>query len=255
MKKNWFLRIGLIALVLTVATTCLVGGTFAKYTTTVSGADTIEVARFGFTATDATDALATPAATLNLFDNAATGATGTVAANNIAPGVGGTFYIVLDATTTDVDLNFVGSTLASAITGDAQEALTTATAFISFKAGWGVGATVAAATTAADGQLNDLDYYEVGGDSRLTLANMDAQLTAKLAGFIVQKNTALVIKVAYAWVEDSLNDADDTAIGQGIAANTAISSTVTVIASQIVATNESAPTYSAEGNLGIVLEP
>ena len=52
MKKNWFLRIGLISLVLALATTCLLGGTFAKYTTTVSGSDSIQVARFAFKAAD-----------------------------------------------------------------------------------------------------------------------------------------------------------------------------------------------------------
>lgn len=47
MKKTGFMRAALLLLVLTLITSCFVGGTFAKYTTSASGADTARVAKFG----------------------------------------------------------------------------------------------------------------------------------------------------------------------------------------------------------------
>lgn len=56
MKKTGFMRAALLLLVLTLITSCFVGGTFAKYTTSATGSDTARVAKFGvqITATGAT---------------------------------------------------------------------------------------------------------------------------------------------------------------------------------------------------------
>lgn len=51
MKKTKFMRAALLLLVLTLITSCFVGGTFAKYTTSASGTDTARVARWGFKST------------------------------------------------------------------------------------------------------------------------------------------------------------------------------------------------------------
>lgn len=51
MKKNWTMRVGVTLLALTLITSCFVGGTFAKYTTSGSGDDTARVAKFGVTVT------------------------------------------------------------------------------------------------------------------------------------------------------------------------------------------------------------
>ena len=47
MKKTKFMRAALLLLVLTLITSCFVGGTFAKYTTSASGNDSARVAKFG----------------------------------------------------------------------------------------------------------------------------------------------------------------------------------------------------------------
>ena len=47
MKKTKFMRAALLLLVLTLITSCFVGGTFAKYTTSAEGKDTARVAKFG----------------------------------------------------------------------------------------------------------------------------------------------------------------------------------------------------------------
>lgn len=48
MKKTKLMRAALLLLVLTLITSCFVGGTFAKYTTSASGQDSARVAKWGF---------------------------------------------------------------------------------------------------------------------------------------------------------------------------------------------------------------
>ena len=47
MKKTKLMRAALLLLVLTLVTSCFVGGTFAKYTTSAEGSDTARVAKWG----------------------------------------------------------------------------------------------------------------------------------------------------------------------------------------------------------------
>ncbi len=47
MKKNKMLRMASALLVLTLLTTCIIGGTFAKYTTSGTATDTARVAKWG----------------------------------------------------------------------------------------------------------------------------------------------------------------------------------------------------------------
>lgn len=49
MKKNWTMRVGALMLVLTLITSCFVGGTFAKYVTSGTATDSARVAKFGVT--------------------------------------------------------------------------------------------------------------------------------------------------------------------------------------------------------------
>ena len=49
MKKNRAMRIAALLLVLTMMTSCFVGGTFAKYTTKGTGTDSARVAHWGVT--------------------------------------------------------------------------------------------------------------------------------------------------------------------------------------------------------------
>ena len=47
-KKNWALRVMLLAFIFTLISTCLMSGTLAKYVSTASGSDTARVAKWGF---------------------------------------------------------------------------------------------------------------------------------------------------------------------------------------------------------------
>ena len=48
MKKNKMMRLASLLLVMVLMTTCVIGGTFAKYTTSVESSDTARVAKWGF---------------------------------------------------------------------------------------------------------------------------------------------------------------------------------------------------------------
>lgn len=83
MKKTKFMRAALLLLVLTLITSCFVGGTFAKYTTSTTGNDSARVAYWGFDQDAST--------TIDLFDTTYTSDNGdTVKSSNtdnvIAPG-------------------------------------------------------------------------------------------------------------------------------------------------------------------------
>jgi hypothetical protein len=46
-KKNWVLRVAMLALALTLISTCLLSGTLAKYVSTGTGKDSARVAKWG----------------------------------------------------------------------------------------------------------------------------------------------------------------------------------------------------------------
>lgn len=103
MKKNRILKIGLLALALTLVTASLVSGTFAKYVTTVNGTGTVTVAKWDVkVGKDATSY----AAALTLANTIVNGtANGDVAADRVAPGTTGKFSLVYDTSASEVAHN------------------------------------------------------------------------------------------------------------------------------------------------------
>lgn len=59
MEKNRMMRLASALLILTLLTTCMISGTFAKYTTQATGEDTARVAKWGVTVSTHTDLFAT----------------------------------------------------------------------------------------------------------------------------------------------------------------------------------------------------
>ena len=114
MKKNRILKIGLLALALTLVTASLVSGTFAKYVTEASGTGTVTVAKWDVQlgqgdAADGVIALAD----FNLTDTS-TG-NGNVKADRVAPGTTGSFKLAYDTTGTEVAHNVTITLDASAV--------------------------------------------------------------------------------------------------------------------------------------------
>ncbi|MDN4469665.1 hypothetical protein [Gordonibacter sp. RACS_AR68] len=97
-KKSYAARLGVLAVALSLVTACLLGGTMAKYVTEVTGTGSATVAKWSFTANGKTD-------TFGSIDLAKTAYTN-VAEKKIAPGTEGSFDIVLDASGSDVAVDY-----------------------------------------------------------------------------------------------------------------------------------------------------
>lgn len=106
MKKNRILRLGLLALALTLVTGSLVSGTFAKYVTTVTGTGTVTVAKWdvqlGHNA-QVGDNVYTEAIAFNMFEKSYDGSG--VDGELLAPGTSGSFEFTYDTSDTEVAHN------------------------------------------------------------------------------------------------------------------------------------------------------
>lgn len=89
-----------MALALTLVTSCLTGGTLAKYTTSVSGTGTATVAKWAFKAGNTTGSNSFVENSLDLKDT--TVGEKVVASGKIAPGVKGELPIYVDLSGTEV---------------------------------------------------------------------------------------------------------------------------------------------------------
>lgn len=100
MKKAYFSRIAFVALALTLITTCLMSGTLARYTSTVSGNGTASVAAWSFKANGETASMANVALTDTTLNSKVT-------TGKIAPGTDGSFDVSLDGSGSDVTIDYV----------------------------------------------------------------------------------------------------------------------------------------------------
>ncbi len=118
MKKNWAARLVVLVAVLTLITASLVSGTFAKYTTEVSGTDTVVVAKWKADFGDGGTTSSSAITTFNLFDTTAdTGVANVTGGGIIAPGTSGVFNVDYDTSGTqvkrDVDITIEAENLSS----------------------------------------------------------------------------------------------------------------------------------------------
>lgn len=109
MKKNKILRLGLLALALTLVTASLVSGTFAKYVTTVNGTGIVTVANWqvevdgdGGTYEAGTETGVMQTASFSVLTTTDTGVKGTAL---VAPGTAGTFALKYKTVGTEVAHN------------------------------------------------------------------------------------------------------------------------------------------------------
>jgi hypothetical protein len=104
MKKNYIIKLGASALVLTLITTCLMGSTLARYVSQVTGTATAKVAAWSFRANGEEAAMAA----IDLGDTTnRTAYDGTdIKEGVIAPGTTGSFEIELDGTGSEVGIEY-----------------------------------------------------------------------------------------------------------------------------------------------------
>ncbi len=107
MKKNRILKLGLLALALTLVTASLVSGTFAKYVTTVTGTGTVQVARWRANLSDGTTNQGTGVVDTVVFDLFKTmtgiGDVDQTPTKRVAPGTSGSFVLSYTTDGTEVD--------------------------------------------------------------------------------------------------------------------------------------------------------
>lgn len=99
--KNKLMRAATLLMVLTLMTSCFVGSTFAKYTSTVSASDTATVAKWSIKVNGGEMTTNVPAFTFDLFNTIQDDALGgaddeNVKDNLLAPGTGGSFALKVD---------------------------------------------------------------------------------------------------------------------------------------------------------------
>lgn len=269
MKIRNLTRLGALAISLTMVTTSLMGGTLAKYTTTVLGTDTVTMARFGYEANDGADDVeftTDSAIAIDLFDDLTTNATDTVQTDAedyyyLAPGTYGSFDIELNGLNSDVDIEMVGSTVELTIDdGEANTAgLVDSDEFLSYTITYNVYTDTGVYTTntiggVVNGAYNESTSTDPYERERTDLATLQSDLQRILSTIVLEKNTIGVISVSYAWVSynnETNLDSDDTALGQKIVGyNTleSISSTAPEVTIEI--TNVASQCMSAVASSG-----
>lgn len=202
-KKNWIIRIAMIAIVLSVATACLVSGTFAKYTTTVSGGDSARVAKWVFGVTDGTTAYGvSETAAIDLFSTSNLGANLLSGQDLIAPEAEGDFDIIITMT---------GSEVAIELTSDV-----TVTNENNINVMFFIG---------AEKPEDDLGYTIDSTDFAVAL---EAAITDDIA------QDALMVKEVKVWWKWVSSDVQDTALGEIGTATIAID--IVITATQKVST-------------------
>lgn len=103
MKKSIFSKVGAAAMVLTLVTASLVGGTFAKYTTNVTAKATVTAAKWNVVFTDGTDNITDSSNTvITLYPTDKTGKK----EGTIIPGDSGSFNLVVNGKDAEVDFEY-----------------------------------------------------------------------------------------------------------------------------------------------------
>lgn len=98
-KKVYAARLGVIALALTLVTTCLMGSTLARYVTEVTGSATATVAKWSFKVNGQAEKF-----TIDLGRTVYTDTT--IADKVIAPGTSGSFKIEIDGSGSEVGIDY-----------------------------------------------------------------------------------------------------------------------------------------------------
>lgn len=105
-KKSYVGRLGALALMLTVITTCLLGGTMARYVTEVTGSATATVAAWKFQANSSGEATTFTTIDLGSTANRTNYDEKTLKEGVLAPGTSGQFTISINGDGSDVGIDY-----------------------------------------------------------------------------------------------------------------------------------------------------
>ncbi len=224
MKRNFAMKIGVILVALTLVTSCFVGGTFAKYTTSGDAVSSARVAEFGVAVTGNGTMFA------KTYESNTTGVTGvTVSAETevVAPGTSGNLAAFTITGTPEVAVEVSYKVDALTLTGWANQANAYYCPII---------------ITVGKTTLNGLDYDSIDGfKNAITAAiEVDKQPFPPGTNLADADDGVKDVAISWSWAFDSTgnakqNDADDTYLGDQAAKNNAstIALTVSAIVTQI----------------------
>lgn len=212
MRKNKMMRLASALLVLTLLTTSVISGTFAKYTTSASGNDSARVAKFGVTvAATGNDAFSTA------YDSAESA---TVKSSNtekvVAPGTKGKFTPATVTGTPEVTVEVTNE--GTVDLGDGWTVNSTYYCPLEVK----VGDTTLKGTDAA--------YSSVEAFEAAIKAAIDGTTKTYAPGTAISGSDSTP-DISWSWAFENNDDAEDTVLGN--AANATISITVKTTVTQV----------------------
>lgn len=214
MKTNKMMRVASALLVAVLLTTCAISGTFAKYTTSVTGTDTAHVAKWGFNATTL-DISGLFSSAYRYADSSSSGNSVVSSTDVIAPGTSGSTSFSFGYNSTDgapeVAYTFAvstdGSTCADTIKSNAS---------IQWKldsGDWGTWDQLIASIKALSGDASGTKTYQAG--------NLPTNFNASASHTI-----------SWQWLFDNSTDSTDTAMGNA-ADLASVTVRITITATQI----------------------
>lgn len=211
MKKNKMMRLASAMMVLTLMSTSVISGTFAKYVTTASGSDSARVAKFGVKITAANDMFndsykdAKTTYTASEEGDAITVQASTEGTNVVAPGTKGSLvgFAVTGTPEVDVEVTYVPTLTLSGweVDGAVYCPIEIKVNDETFKVGVGAISDIAALKTAVEDAIkNKTAVYDT--NTNLEAVNDD-------------------VKVSWEWAYTGNEDAKDTKLGDAAAEGSA----------------------------------
>lgn len=208
MKQNKILRVSAVLLVLTLLSTCVISGTFAKYTTSASANDDARIAKWGVVVEATADAF-----TENDDDTVISFVSNE---NVVAPGTDGNLCGLTITGKPEVEVN-VAATANLALTDWAVAGVYYCPLVI----------------TVGNTAFNGNDYADAAAFEKA----VEDAIVAEIAKDVVDPNTDLAdsVSVTWAWAFKGNDDVKDTALGNAAAAGTpaTISISVSVTVTQL----------------------
>lgn len=162
-KKSNAARLGALVLALTLVTTCLLGGTMARYVTEVTGTAKATVAAWKFDAKNGNNSITEKTTSIDLGSTTnRTAYEGTdIKEGVIAPGNTGSFDIVIDGTGSEVGVDYAMKIAAASGT--------TLPDGLKFEVANGTNATATVYTLGKDEVTGTIDYSETDSNMKKTL--------------------------------------------------------------------------------------
>ena len=222
MKKNKTMRAGALLLALTLVTSCFVGGTWAKYTTSGSGSDTARVAKFGVTVTGTGNMFAE---TYNSETAGFTGVTVSSETKVVAPGTKGDMAAISITGTPEVAVQVTYEATEFDL-GDKWMAKKDGDTAESFYCPLEITVKSTAGTTVLKG--TDTSYNSVD-DFETAVKNAIAGYSKTYGpGINLADKASENLTVSWAWAFDTNDDVKDTYLGDQAATNNAANIKLTV---------------------------